>query len=204
MRQQRTSKFIILITIGLSQLPSLCSAGIVYNYLKPIGNSTLPSNAIRTHNSVNLVNRALQINKCIEVFNNTVIHSQAKNEQRIVTPRSVDTNKITAKDLIHHTIKGIAQVPEFQFIKETAERMGVRVWLFGGTASSFLHYVKWDLARSRGLMNLQKDRFDYDYTNIFRSTQDLDIAIDATPAEALAFQKIIAEKYPQFLGAKAK
>jgi hypothetical protein len=53
-------------------------------------------------------------------------------------------------------------------------------------------------------MELQTDRFDYDYTNIFRSTQDLDIAIDATPEVALAFQSIIADKYPHFLGAKAK
>jgi hypothetical protein len=51
---------------------------------------------------------------------------------------------------------------------------------------------------------LQKDRFDYDYTNIFRSTQDLDIVIDAAPKVALDFQKIIAEKYPQFLGSKTK
>jgi hypothetical protein len=154
--------------------------------------------------SVISIAKAEQINKCSEVFNYTEISSQAKNAKRNGSPQAIDTNMIAAKDLVDHIIKGIAQVPEFQFIRETAENMGVRVWLFGGTASSFLHYVKWDLARSRGLMNLQKDRFDYDYTNIFRSTQDLDIAIDATPAEALAFQKIIAEKYPQFLGAKAK
>jgi hypothetical protein len=154
--------------------------------------------------SVISIAHADHINKCSEVFNNTDINALTQKETSAVLIQSPASTKMAAKDLIDHTIKGVAQVSEFQFIKETAERMGVRVWLFGGTASSFLHYVKWDLARSRGLISLQKERFDYDYTNIFRSTQDLDIAIDATPEVALAFQKIIAEKYPQFLGAKAK
>jgi hypothetical protein len=77
------------------------------------------------------------------------------------------------------------------------------VWLFGGTASSFLHYAKWDLAREKGLLDLQKDRFDYDFTNIFRSTQDLDIVVDAKPEVARVFQQKLAEKFPHFLGSKA-
>jgi hypothetical protein len=141
--------------------------------------------------------------KCPELFNTTDTNFEINDEPKNVFSQSINS-KITAKELVNHTIKGIDQVPEFQFIRETAKQMNVRVWLFGGTASSFLHYIKWDLARSRGLMSLQKDRFDYDYTNIFRSTQDLDIAIDATPEVAVQFQKIITEKYPQFLGAKAK
>src|SRR4051812_5675746 len=40
-----------------------------------------------------------------------------------------------------------SRVPEFQFIREEAERRGLRVWLFGGTAASYSHYVKWDLQR---------------------------------------------------------
>jgi hypothetical protein len=142
-------------------------------------------------------------NKCAEVFNKSDLNILIQNESSEEFRQTINS-KITANDLVEYTIKGIDQVPEFKFIRETAEKMNLRVWLFGGTASSFLHYVKWDLARNRGLMDLQKDRFDYDYTNIFRSTQDLDIVIDATPEIALDFQKIITEKYPQFLGAKAK
>jgi len=110
---------------------------------------------------------------------------------------------ITADELNQHVTKAITQVPEFEYIAEEAKKMGLRVWLFGGTASSFLHYAKWDLARQKGLMPLQADRFDYDFTNIFRSTQDLDIVIDATPEKAREFQNKIAQRYPHFLGSKA-
>lgn len=115
----------------------------------------------------------------------------------------VTKSGITEKELSNHVSDKIMQVPEFRYLRKTAEEMGLRVWLFGGTASSFLHYVKWDLARSKGLMDLQKDRFDYDFTNIFRSTQDLDIVVDAKPVVIEQFQTRIAQKYPHFLGDKA-
>jgi hypothetical protein len=153
--------------------------------------------------SISSISNAEQLDKCTDIFNNSSKIIQIKKDPSFEGPHVIENN-ISTKDLVAHTIKGIDLVPEFQFIKELAERMKVRVWLFGGTAASFLHYVKWDLARSQGLMNLQKDRFDYDYTNIFRSTQDLDIVIDATPEVAVNFQKIIVDKYPHFLGTKAK
>jgi hypothetical protein len=143
-------------------------------------------------------------NNCSDIFNNSDLSVNNTTELRSFKAPVHEYKEITAEELVAHAEKGISLVPEFQFIRETAQKMGVRVWLFGGTASSFLHYVKWDLARSRGHIHLQQDRFDYDYTNIFRSTQDLDIAIDATPETAGAFQEIIAEKFPHFLGAKAK
>lgn len=90
----------------------------------------------------------------------------------------------------------VTRVLEFQYIRSLAEKMGVRVWLFGGTASSFLHYVKWDWM-SHGL------RLDYDFTQIFRSTQDIDIVVDATPEVALQFQEALVERFPHFLGKKA-
>jgi len=110
---------------------------------------------------------------------------------------------ISKKELVDHVLLKIPLVLEFRYMREEAQKMGLRVWLFGGTASSFLHYVKWDLKREKGVMDLQKDRFDYDFTNIFRSTQDLDIVVDAAPEVARQFQGIIAKKFPHFLGAKA-
>ncbi|MFN7454633.1 MAG: hypothetical protein ACK5RO_08230, partial [Pseudobdellovibrionaceae bacterium] len=110
---------------------------------------------------------------------------------------------IRENELMAQVSSKLMLVPEFQGIRQTAQQMGLRVWLFGGTASSFLHYVKWDLARSKGLMDLQNDRFDYDFTNIFRSTQDLDIVVDATPELARQFQNAISQKFPHFLGSKA-
>ncbi len=110
---------------------------------------------------------------------------------------------ITKTALVTATKAKILEVPEFVYIREVAKKMGLRVWLFGGTASSYAHYVMWDLARENGIVPLQPDRFDYDFTNIFRSTQDLDIVVDGSPEIALEFQKTIAQRYEFFLGAKA-
>ncbi len=125
--------------------------------------------------------------------------------REVERPRLAKTSQsgVSEKELFAHVSSKIIQVPEFQYIRETAQKMGLRVWLFGGTASSFLHYVKWDLARAKGIMDLQKDRFDFDFTNIFRSTQDLDIVVDATVDVARQFQNTIAQRFPHFLGSKA-
>src|SRR5689334_1342352 len=72
----------------------------------------------------------------------------------------------------------VSRVEELRFLKQEAEKLGVRAWLFGGTAAGFGHYVHWDLMREEGDLRFQPDRFDYDYTNIYRSTQDMDIVVD--------------------------
>src|SRR5262249_46768242 len=95
------------------------------------------------------------------------------------------------------------RVPEFQFIKEEAERRGLRVWLFGGTAAGYAHYVKWDVLRELGDVRFQPNRFDYDYTNIYRSTQDLDIVVDGSAQDAAAFEQELKSRFPHFLGSKA-
>lgn len=96
-----------------------------------------------------------------------------------------------------------SRVHEFEFIRKEAQIKGLRVWLFGGTAAAFGHYVKWDLLRESGQDQFQADRFDYDYTNIYRSTQDLDIVVDGSALEALAFEKSLKKQFPYFLGSKA-
>jgi hypothetical protein len=147
-------------------------------------------------------------NKCTNVLNEITQSNlnliQTFQEQNKNTRQNSNINQISEMEIITHTLKGLTLVPEFNFIRGAADKLGIRVWLFGGTASSFLHYIKWDLARSKGLLNLQNQRFDYDYTNIFRSTQDLDIVVDAKPEVAIAFQNIISDKFPHFLGEKAK
>ncbi len=96
-----------------------------------------------------------------------------------------------------------ARVPEFEFIRKEAENRGMRVWLFGGTAAGYSHYVKWDLLRESGDLRFQKTRFDYDYTNIYRSTQDLDIVVDGSAQQAKEFQQSLKTKFPYFVGSKA-
>jgi hypothetical protein len=96
----------------------------------------------------------------------------------------------------------ITRVEEFKFIRNEAEKLGVRAYLFGGTAAGYAHYVKWDLQREKGDTNFQPDRFDYDYTNIYRSTQDLDIVIDGNAKQAAQLQSALEQKYPHLQGNK--
>lgn len=133
---------------------------------------------------------------CLEILRTNVTTSHDP-------PRKNTSSGVSKQELLDHVIDKITSVPEFQYIREIAQQMGIRVWLFGGTASSFLHYVKWDLARTKGLMDLPKDSFDFNFRTIFRSTQDLDIVVDTTPEVARQFQITIAEKFPHFLGFKA-
>jgi len=94
-------------------------------------------------------------------------------------------------------------VPEFEFIREEAQKRGLRVWLFGGTAAGYCHYVKWDLLRQKGDQRFQANRFDYDYTHIYRSTQDLDIVVNGTANQAAQFEQTLKTRFPYFAGQKA-
>lgn len=98
----------------------------------------------------------------------------------------------------------LERVEQFKFLKSEAAKRGVRVYLFGGTAAGFAHYVKWDLLREKGDSRYQKDRFDYDYTNIFRSTQDLDVVVDGDMTDLAELQKIVKERYPHLQGQKSQ
>src|ERR1700679_904124 len=63
---------------------------------------------------------------------------------------SVAAVSISAPELQEQIAQGRSQVPEFEFIRSEAQRLGVRVWLFGGTAAGYAHYVKWNLLRQKG------------------------------------------------------
>ncbi len=89
--------------------------------------------------------------------------------------------------------EALGRVQEFVYLREIAENMGVRAWLFGGTAAGFGHYVRWDDG---------SPRFDYDFTNIYRSTQDLDIVVDGTAAQAAKVEKLLKEKFNHVVGSK--
>ncbi|MES2964141.1 MAG: hypothetical protein V4760_09650 [Bdellovibrionota bacterium] len=94
------------------------------------------------------------------------------------------------------------RVPQFKFIREEAEKLGVKVYLFGGTAAAFGHYVRWDMLRERGDASYLKEFFDYDFFSIYRSTQDLDIVVDGSSKVAEELGRRLREKYPSFQGSK--
>ncbi len=109
---------------------------------------------------------------------------------------------LTIQELRHALIARLPRVPEYRFINKEAERLGVRVYLFGGTAAAYAHYVRWDLLREKGDSRFQADRFDYDFTNIYRSNQDLDIVVDGSAAQIAELQKRLQEVFPHFQGSK--
>jgi len=131
---------------------------------------------------------------CENIFLNKSI--LASNQESLST-------QITAKELSDFISNQLGKVSEFEFIRSLGQKMGIRVWLFGGTASSFLHYVKWDFMSRKGIADLHREQFDYDFTNIFRSTQDIDIVVEGTAETAIQFQTILEQKFPHFLGDKA-
>jgi hypothetical protein len=111
---------------------------------------------------------------------------------RAVEPQKL-ANEIAAR---------VSRVHEFVTIRKLAEERGLKVWLFGGTAAAFAHYVKWDLLREAGDNRYQANRFDYDFTNIFRSTQDLDIVVDGGADKVYEFQYALKGQFPYFMGSK--
>jgi hypothetical protein len=117
-------------------------------------------------------------------------------------PNAQDVKNPTFQELEHGIADRLKRVDEFRFIEQEAAKLGVRAWLFGGTAAGYAHYVKWDMQREKGDPRFQKDRFDYDYTNIYRSTQDLDIVIDGNAEQAQKLQSALQEKYPHLQGSK--
>ncbi len=102
--------------------------------------------------------------------------------------------------LSKQTLERVERVPEFKFIQDEANKLGVKVYLFGGTASAFAHYVRWDLEREAGDEKYQAERFDYDFTNIYRGNQDLDIVVDGTAEQAQELKSILQKAYPHFVG----
>lgn len=122
-----------------------------------------------------------------------------------ITPSLADSPAsitATAPELRKALAGRVLSVEEFKEIRKIADKMGLRVWLFGGTASTFAHYVNWDLQRTKGDKRYLAERFDYDWSNIYRSSQDADLVIDGDIEQAKAFEKIVKERFKHLQGEK--
>ncbi len=111
---------------------------------------------------------------------------------------------LSLEELRTGLVHGLERVDEFVFIKKRAKEIGIKVYLFGGTASAFAHYVKWDLLRLKGDTRFHQSRFDYRYINIYRSTQDLDIVVDGPTSAIATLQSDLSEQFPYLQGSKAE
>ena len=86
-----------------------------------------------------------------------------------------------------------SKVEEFRIIQDAAKELGLRVWLFGGTAAGYAHYVK---------ANLNHPDADYEFSRIYRSTQDADLVVDGTVQDAERLEARIKEKMSYLQGLK--
>ncbi len=120
----------------------------------------------------------------------------------IILPLNLVFAAVSPNVLSKEVLLRFSRVPEYKFIIETAKKYNVKVYLFGGTGSAFGHYVRWDLERENGDDTFQPERFDYDFTSIYRGNQDLDIVIDADENIATAFESELNSKFPHFIGQK--
>ncbi len=99
-------------------------------------------------------------------------------------------------------VERLYRVDEFRYLREFAGKHNVKVYLFGGTAAAFAHYVKWHIMQEQGDSRFLPDRFDYRYINIYRSTQDLDIVVDG-PGEVIdLLQSELSKEFPYLQGSK--
>ncbi len=88
---------------------------------------------------------------------------------------------------------GRSRVAELAFIAKVAKEKNVRVYLFGGAAATFAHYVKRDSGNS-----------DYDFEHIFRSNQDIDLVVDGTPEQTAGIAEAIRREFPYQLAGSSK
>lgn len=112
------------------------------------------------------------------------------------------TNSVNPSLLEKEVSKRMSRVAEFKFIREVAAKYDVDIYLFGGTASAFAHYVRWDLLREDGDPRFQPERFDYFFDNIYRSNQDLDIVVDGDAETANKIALELKGKFDHFVGDK--
>lgn len=109
---------------------------------------------------------------------------------------------LTVSELESAIADHLMDVEEFRIMRQEAEKLGVRLWLFGGTAAGYGHYVKWDMQRKKGDPRFQKERFDYDFTNIYRSTQDADLVVDGSEEQLEKLKIALKQQMPYVSGSK--
>lgn len=106
--------------------------------------------------------------------------------------------RVSAPELAAAISERRTRVAEFKFLQDWGKKHGIRIYAAGGTAAGLAHYVKQDLERewhkARGEASPYfESRFGYDYYDLYRSTQDADIVIDAPGKTAEEHERIARE-----------
>ena len=116
--------------------------------------------------------------------------------------------QITPADFQRHLQQTAGKVEEFKFLAQTAQKHGLKVWLFGGSASSLAHYVKENMLLEEGSDEYYSQSFaetsdgKRDFTDIFRPTQDIDLVVDGEMARVANFEREVLQHLPDIKGNK--
>lgn len=118
------------------------------------------------------------------------------------------SEKISLEKFRQEIVARRQRVSEFAFLTQWAESQGVRLWIAGGSAAGFAHYVKADLEREASMERGEispyfSARFQYRYFQIFRSTQDADIILDGNEKQAQALESELRQKFDYLQGSKS-
>ena len=114
---------------------------------------------------------------------------------------------VTSQDFLQAVNERMFKVAELKKLHDYGKEHGLRIWAAGGSAAGLAHYIKMDLEREWRIKNglpakYFTDRFAYNYYDIFRSTQDADIVIDGTEAQAQALEQFLSDSFPYLKGSK--
>lgn len=90
----------------------------------------------------------------------------------------------------------LGKVEEFRFIKQWADKKGLPIYLFGGAATAFAVYSKWEKKYQEGVREYAPDKFDFKLTNIFHFNQDIDLLLDGSEEEIIELQKELDTNFP--------
>jgi len=90
------------------------------------------------------------------------------------------------------------RVPELKMIQEWGDQNGIRIWLGGGSATGIAAYF------SEEHHTAPRDfiSFPYEYYEIYRSTQDLDLVIDGNEEQAVLFENFLKSNFSYLQGSK--
>lgn len=92
---------------------------------------------------------------------------------------------------------------EFVRLKELLEERGVRGWIMGGSAFAYAHFIReFEELRDSGLKSFVFERDEegfFSLRQMLRTTQDIDIVIDAGEEERQNIEAILNAEFPYFL-----
>ncbi len=74
-----------------------------------------------------------------------------------------------------------SRVAEFDFIAKEARRLSVRAWITGDTAMTYARHIHRMMQAEQGALPQHHRRLTYDFTDIFESTQPIEVAVEGRP-----------------------